>query len=99
MLKKKESSREKPPEDVLDMKDFLVYRSLDWRKHFKSPLPNGFCVKMGHIQNFGQVKKNSPTDRIKFFAVEDEFSELKVRNSTRTKILKYFLVDDSSPIG
>ena len=55
MLKKKESSREKPPEDVLDMKDFLVYRSLDWRKHFKSPLPNGFCVKMGHIQNFGQV--------------------------------------------
>ena len=85
MLKKKESSREKPPEDVLDMKDFLVYRSLDWRKHFKSPLPNGFCVKMGHIQNFGQVKKNSPTDRIKFIAVEDEFSELKVRIKTENK--------------
>jgi hypothetical protein len=83
LIFKKESSREKPPEDVLDMKDFLVYRSLDWRKHFKSPLPNGFCVKMGHIQNFSQVKKNSPTDRIKFFAVEDEFSELKWMTALR----------------
>lgn len=83
LIFKKESNREKPPEDVLDMKDFLVYRSLDWRKHFKSPLSNGFCVKMGHIQNFGQVKKNSPTDRIKFFAVEDEFSELRWMTALR----------------
>ena len=33
---------------------------------------------MGHVQNFGQTKKGSPTERIKFIALENEFSELKV---------------------
>ena len=61
------------------MREFLVYRSLNWQKHFKSPLPNGICIKMGHVQNFGQTKKGSPTERIKFIALENEFSELKVR--------------------
>ena len=87
------------------MKEFLVYRSINWQKHFKvgvdffftfwvfeksdffkdidpyrkAPLPYGVCIKMGHIQNFGQCKKGSPTERIKFISLENEFSELKVR--------------------
>ena len=81
------------------MSNFQVYRSLDWRKHFKSPSQNGFCIKMGRIQNFTQMKKNQPDTRIRFFAVEDEFSELKVNINNHIQLVMNCSVGDSAKIS
>ena len=54
----------------------LFYRGVGWKKQFKSPTENGFVVKLPHIQKMN--KNPNLSERVKFFAVEDELSELKV---------------------
>ena len=81
------------------MKDFLVYRSINWQKHFKAPLPYGVAIKMGHVQNFNQCKKGSPTERIKFIALENEFSELKVWNIFKNIFNSFLIVGNGTENG
>ena len=53
------------------------YRAVQWKQKFKAPTENGFVVKLPQVQKMN--KSSNLSERVKFFAVEDELSELKVR--------------------
>ena len=61
---------------MIDLSEMLFYRGVGWKQRFKAPTENGFVVKLPHIQKMN--KNSNLTERVKFFAVEDELSELKV---------------------
>ena len=75
---KKESAREKQPEEVVELAQMHFYRGVQWKQRFKAPTENGFVIKLPQVQKMN--KSSNLTERVKYFAVEDELSELKVKS-------------------
>jgi len=72
---KKESAREKTPEEIVDLHGMLLHRGVEWKTKFKAPLSNGFAIRHPKVTKMN--KSNNPDGRIRFFAAEDQLDELK----------------------
>ena len=62
---------------MIDLTNFLIYRGVGWKARFKAPTENGFVIKLPQVQKMN--KSQNSAERVKYFAVEGELSELKVR--------------------
>ncbi|CBY37765.1 unnamed protein product [Oikopleura dioica] len=75
LIFKKESAREKVPEEIVDLHGMLLHRGVEWKTKFKAPLSNGFAIRHPKVTKMN--KSNNPDGRIRFFAAEDQLDELK----------------------
>lgn len=75
LIFKKESGRERAPEEIVDLNGVLLFRGVEWKAKFKAPLANGFAIRHPTVTKMN--KSQNPDGRIRFFAVEDQLDELK----------------------